>query len=86
MIPKSKFFEENRNRLIKIANDDPEGGDYMLFHPEEKWTAEGYIREGYQVASVYEALSDNTDDLVELDNDVSNHPYKIGYLVLEKDY
>ena len=85
MILKSKFFEENKNRLIKISHDDPEGGDYMLFHPEEKWTAEGYIREGYQVASVYESLFNNGDDFVEIDNDVSNHPYKIGYLVLEKE-
>jgi hypothetical protein len=81
MIPKTKFFKENKDRFVKVANDDPEGGDFMLFHPEQKWKAADYIHEGYEVASVYET---NNDDMVVLDNDVSEHPYKIGYLVLVK--
>lgn len=84
MINKTKFFKEFGSRLVKIANDNSDGGDYMLFHPEEKWTAADYIRDGYEVASVYET-PDEDDDLIEINNDISEHPYKIGYLVLSKE-
>ena len=81
MTPKTEFFAKHGTRLVKIAHDDPEGGDFMLFHPEEKYTAHGYIQNGFEVASVYET---NSGDVVVIDNDISEHPFKIGYLVLEK--
>lgn len=84
MITKTKFFETYGHRLVKVALDDTETGDYMLMHPEEKWKASDYIQNGYQVASVYETNED-PDYLVVLDNDVSEHPYKVGYIVITKE-
>ena len=81
MIPKTKFFEENGTRLVRVSDDNAEGGDFMLFHPEEKWAAAEYIKRGYAVASVFET---DSEDAIAIDNDISEHPYKIGYLVLEK--
>lgn len=79
---KEEFYAQYGHRLVEVAEDDPEYGNHMLVHPEECWFANDYIHLGYEVASVYET---NTGDVVELDNDISDHPYKIGYLVLKKD-
>jgi hypothetical protein len=84
MITKTKFFRDHGHRLVKIAEDSADSGDIMLFHPEEKWTAADYILEGYEIASVYE-MPDEDEDVVEINNDVSEHPYKFGYLVLRQN-
>jgi len=81
MISKTKFLKDYGHRLVRIAEDDSETGDYMLYHPEEKFEASDYIRDGYEVASVYE-VPEEDDDFVEIDNDISEHPFKIGYFVL----
>ena len=82
MVNKTKFFEENGVRLLRISDDPAGGGDFMLFHPEEKWIAAEYIKRGHDVASVFETES---EDMVSVDNDISEHPYKIGYLVINKN-
>ena len=82
MIAKSKFFKLNGNRLVKVFDDNTDSGDFMLLHPEDRWKAADYIADGFEVASVYETLEN--EDMVEINNDISEHPYKIGYLVLNK--
>ena len=83
MMYKSKFFELNSNRLVKVFDDNTDSGDFMLLHPEDKWKAADFITDGFEVASVYETSED--EDMVEVNNDISEHPYKIGYLVLNKN-
>jgi hypothetical protein len=84
MISKTKFYEQYSHQLVKVNNDDTESGEFMLFHPEERFIAADYIDAGYDIASVYE--TENGEDVLEIDNDISNHPYKIGYLVIKKQY
>ena len=84
MIPKSKFFELYGNRLVEVFFDSAETGDFMLLHPEERFDAADYIAAGHVVASVYETFQDD-EDMIEMDSDISEHPYKIGYLVLTKE-
>jgi hypothetical protein len=54
----------------------------MLYFPEEKYIAKDYLDKGYSVASVFETEDD--EDFVLLDNDISNAHHKIGLLILEK--
>lgn len=82
MIAKTDFFRKFGERIVPVVTDNVETGDFMLFHPEEKYKALNFINEGYEVASVYET---NTEDVVSIDNDISEHPFKIGYLVLKKE-
>ena len=83
MISKSKFFKLNGHRLVKVFDDNTDSGDFMLLHPEDKWKAADFITNGFEIASVYET-TDN-EDMVEINNDISEHPYKIGYLILTKN-
>ena len=83
MISKSKSFKLNGHRLIKVFDDNTDSGDFMLLHPEDRWKAADYIADGFEVASIYETPDDN-EDMVEINNDISEHPYKIGYLILNK--
>jgi hypothetical protein len=77
---KTEFYNQYSHRFVKLHDDDVETGDYQLFHPEERYIAKEWLDKGYNVASVYEV--GEGEDNVELDNDISNHPYKIGYIVL----
>lgn len=83
MITKTKFFELHGHRLVDVFFDSAETGDYMLLHPEERFEAANYIADGYEVASVYET-PDEDEDMIEINDDISEHPYKIGYLILNK--
>lgn len=82
MITKTEFFKTYGNRLVQIAMDQADGGDFLLFHPEEKYTANEYLQKGYLIASVFDCPD---DEYVDIDCDISNHPYKTGYLVLTND-
>lgn len=84
MISKTEFFEQHSHRFVKVNSDDTETGDFIILHPEERYIAAHYIDIGYDVASIYEV--ENGEDVIAIDNDISNHPYKIGYLVLSKQY
>ena len=79
MIAKEDFLKKFGTRLVPVASDNAETGDFMLFHPEERYIASEYLKEGYSVASVFET---ETGDVVSLDDDTSEHPYKIGYLII----
>jgi hypothetical protein len=83
---KTEFFQNYGHRLVEVNKDDAETGDYMLYFPEEKYTAKKYLDKGYLIASVFEVEDD--EDNVELDNDISESHHKIGLLVLmsEKQY
>jgi hypothetical protein len=78
---KTKFFQRYGDRLVKVNNDDTETGDFMLFCPEESYTAKDYLDKGYSVASVFEV--ENAEDNIELDNDTSPSPYKIGFIIIK---
>lgn len=82
MISKTEFFEKHGPRLVTIAADQADGGDFLLFHPEEKYVAYEYLRNGYLIASVFDCPD---DEYVVIDCDISDHPFKAGYLVLTKD-
>jgi hypothetical protein len=79
---KTEFFKTYGHLLVKVNQDDPQTGDYMLYFPEEKHIAKDYLDNGYMVASVFEV--ENEEDNVLLDNDISNAHHKIGLLILEK--
>ncbi len=81
---KTKFFQKYGHLLVKVNEDDPQTGDYMLYYPEEKYIAKQYLDNGYMVASVYEVEDD--EDNVELDNDISDSHHKIGLLILSKPH
>lgn len=81
---KEEFYKQYGHLLVEVVEgEDVEYGNHMLLHPEESFLAQAYRDElGWQIASVYE--TENGDD-VEIDNDISNHPYKIGYLVFRSN-
>jgi hypothetical protein len=79
---KTQFFQKYGHLLVKVNEDDASTGDYMLYFPEEKYIAKDYLDKGYSVASVFETEDD--EDFVLLDNDISNSHHKIGLLILEK--
>jgi hypothetical protein len=83
MIAKEKFFKLHQNRIVRIANDCTDGGDFMLFHPEEKFSAIEYLKNGFEVASVFEMS--NRENVVVVDNDISDRVNKIGYIILTKN-
>ena len=82
---KTDFFQKNGHRLVKVWEDDVETGDYMLWSPEEDELAQDYDSKGYEVCTVYEPSQDGEDDCVEVDFNLGNNPFKIGYLILEKE-
>ena len=55
---KTKFFQKYGHLLVKVNEDDPQTGDYMLYYPEDKYIAKQYLDNGYMVASVYEVEDD----------------------------
>ena len=78
---KSDFFKKFGHLLLTVNNDDTETGDFMLFSPEEKYIVAEYLNKGYSIVSVFEV--ENDEDNVELDNDISHSPYKIGFLIMK---
>lgn len=78
---KSNFFQKYGHSLVTVNNDDTETGDFMLFSPEERYIVAEYLNEGYSIASVFEM--EDGEDNVELDNDISHSPYKIGFLIMK---
>lgn len=81
---KEEFYKKYGHLLVEVVEgEDAEYGNHMLLHPEETWIANAYRDEcGFQIASIYET---NEGDVVEIDNDLGNHPYKIGYLVIKPE-
>ena len=77
---KTEFFKRYGRQLVKVNKDDPETGDYQLFAPEESSRANGYLKAGYMIASIFEDADGS--ERVELDNDAGTSFHKIGYLVL----
>jgi hypothetical protein len=82
---KTEFFEKNGHRLVKVWEDDVETGDFMLMAPEEDDMAKDYESKGYEVFTIYEPSSEGEDDIVENEFNLGNNPFKIGYLILEKE-
>ena len=82
---KTEFFEKNGHRLVKVWDDDVETGDFQLFAPEEDELALKYHKDGYVVCTVYEPNSEEGEDWIEVDFNMGKNPYKIGYLILEKE-
>jgi len=79
----SKFFEKYGDRLVQVHEDDVETGDYMLFHPEERFIAVDYLGDEYDVVSVYEQV-DSDEDVAIIDNSIEEHPFKVGYYIIKK--
>ena len=79
---KTEFFEKYGSKLKAVRHDDTETGDFLLWSPEEDNRAEEYFHLGYDIVTVYEPAKDGEDDIVELDYNRANNPFKIGYLVL----
>lgn len=81
---KTEFFEKygSRGLIVQVNEGDVETGDYQLFCPEEQHIAKEWQDKGYQVASVFE--TEDGEDIVILDNDISAGFHKIGYLIVEK--
>jgi len=78
---KTEFFEKFGTGLVKVHSDDTETGDFQLFSPEESEDAQRYKRIGFVLASVFD--NDDEEDFVIFDNDTSDKPNKIGFLVLD---
>lgn len=81
---KTEFFKEYGHKLKSVRYDDPETGDYLIWSPEEEELADEYLSKGYDIVTVYEPAADGEDDIVELEFNKGNNPYKVGYLVIEK--
>jgi hypothetical protein len=82
---KTEFFEKNGHRLVKVWEDDVETGDFMLMAPEEDDMAKDYESKGYEVFTIYEPSKDGEDDIIENEFNLGNNPFKVGYLILEKE-
>ena len=83
-LKKTEFFEKYGHKLKPVRFDDPETGDYLIWSPEEEELADEYLSKGYDIVTVYEPAADGEDDIVELEFNKGNNPYKVGYLVIEK--
>lgn len=85
-LTKTEFFQKNGHRLVQVWEDDVETGDFQLFAPEEDELAMKYHNDGYIVCTVYEPANDGEEDVVEEEFNTANNPFKVGYLILEKDF
>lgn len=81
---KTEFFEEfgRKGFIVKVNDNDVETGDYQLFCPEEQHIAKEWQDRGYVLASVFE--TEDSEDLVTLDNDLGQGFHKIGWMVIDK--
>ena len=83
-LTKTDFFKQYGSLLVAVRYDDPETGDYLIWSPEEDELADEYHSKGYDIVTVYEPAAEGEDDIVELEFNKGNNPYKVGYLVIEK--
>lgn len=82
---KADFFDLYGCQLVNVnGDDDTETGAFQLFAPEESDRALEYQEQGYTIASVFE-YEDGSEEVV-LDNDCSDAPFKIGFLVLDENF
>ena len=83
---KTELYKEHGDRLVKTNPNDMEYGEHLLLYPEDNELAEFYAAAGYELYTVYEGPAEDSDDIVEAGLDTGEHPYKLGYLVLERGY
>ena len=86
-ISQNEFFRNHGGGLLKVANDDPNYGDYLLIHSEEVDKAKEYLKRGYTIVASYEVPDsrfEESEECVDISQpcDFGNHPYKLGYYVL----
>jgi hypothetical protein len=81
----SEFFQKHSHKLIKVANDDSEYGDFLILHPEEIPMAKELESRGFTVVSVHE--SEDGDNNIDFENpfDYGSQPYKIGYYAINNN-
>jgi len=76
---KTEFFEKNGGGLIRVAQDDPEYGDFLILHPEEIAMAKDLEERGFTIVSVHE--TEDGEDFIDVSQpcDFGNQPFKYGY-------
>lgn len=79
---KTEFFRQYGGSLHKVANDDSQYGDFLILHPEEIDLAKGLEERGLIIVSVHES-GDGNEDIVEMENDYGNQPFKYGYFAID---
>ena len=81
---KTEFFQKHGHKLLKVADDCAEYGDFLILHPEEITLAKSLEERGFTIVSVHE--TEDGEDYIDVSQpcDFGTQPFKYGYFAISK--